>query len=51
MCPEFWVHIRDDLPIKGYVYPLAAVLDFHALDQCVYAEDGQTQICVPGLGE
>ena len=41
----------DNLPIKGYVYPLAAVLDFHAPDQCVYAEDGQTQVCVPGFEE
>ena len=41
----------DNLPVKGYVYPLAAVLDFHALDQCVYAEDGQTQVCVPGFEE
>ena len=41
----------DNLPIKGYVYPLAAVLDFHALDQCIYAEDGQTQVCVPGFEE
>lgn len=41
----------DNLPIKGYVYPLASVLEFHALDQCVYAEDGQTQICLNELEE
>ena len=41
----------DNLPIKGYVYPLAGVMDFHALDQCVFANDGKTQVCVNESGE
>ena len=41
----------DNLPIKGYVYPLGSVLEFHVLEKCVYADDGQTQICASGLTE
>ncbi len=35
----------DNLPIKGYVYPLQSVLNFHALDRCYFSYDGNAQIC------
>ena len=41
----------DNLPVKGYVYPLNSVLEFQALDQCVYTDNGQAQICAGDPGD
>lgn len=35
----------DNLPIKGYVYPLESVLEYNALDQCSFAPGSDVQIC------
>lgn len=37
----------DNLPIKGYVYPLGSVLDYHALDACSVIDNHGTAICPP----
>ena len=41
----------DNLPVKGYVYPLNSVLEFHALDRCVFADNGRAQICAGDPGD